>query len=80
MSHQPKKESVGVSELTTAVNRILERRGELLEMRLRAVGGILRLLGFSTERLGAYGRGLTLLNSVRRRIHELADKKNHRTV
>lgn len=47
ISHQSEKESVGVAELTTAVNKILERRGELLEMKPRAVGGILRVLGSS---------------------------------
>jgi len=72
--HQTVKESAGVAEITTAVNGILERRGELLEMKPRAVGSILRVLGLSTKRLGASGRGITLLNSVRRRIHELADK------
>jgi hypothetical protein len=56
------------------VNAILERRGESLEMNPRAVGSLLRVLGLSTRRLGASGRCITLLNSVRRRIHELADK------
>jgi len=74
LSHQANKESAGVAEITTAVNEILERRGELLEMKPRAVGSILGVLGLSTKRLGASGRGVTLLNSVRRRIHELAEK------
>jgi len=73
-SHQVGKKSTGVAEITKAVNEILERRGELLEMKPRAVGSILRVLGLSTKRLGASGRGITLLNSVRRRVHELANK------
>lgn len=74
LSHQAGKESGGVAEITTAVNAILERRGESLEMNPRAVGSLLRVLGLPTRRLGASGRSITLLNSVRRRIHELAEE------
>lgn len=73
-SHQPKKESFGVAELTSTVNKTVERRGESLEMNPRAVGNILRALGFSTQRLSATRRGIALLNSIRRRIHQLASK------
>ena len=73
-SHQSQKERVGVAELTTTVNKVLERRGELLVMNPRAVGNILRALGFSTQRLTAIRRGIVLLNSVRQRIHRLASK------
>jgi len=41
-------------------------------MNPRAVGNILRALGFSTQRLSATRRGIFLLNSVRRQIHQLA--------
>ncbi len=51
----------------------LEQCGEFLEMKPPAVGSILRALGLSTKRLGASGRRIILLNSVRRRIHRLAD-------
>lgn len=73
-SHQAKKECVGVAEITATVNKILERRGELLKMNPRALGNILRALGFSTQRLSATRRGIILLNSVRQRIHRLASK------
>jgi len=73
-SHQSKKESIGVAELTSTVNKTLVRRGESLEMNPRAVGNILRALGFSTQRLSATRRGIFLLNSIRRRIHQLASK------
>jgi hypothetical protein len=71
-SHQAKKECLGVAEITTMVNKTLERHGESLEMNPRAVGNILRALGFSTQRLSATRRGIFLLNSVRRHIHQLA--------
>jgi hypothetical protein len=75
-SHQSQKTQIGVAELTTTINRTLERRGELLVMNPRAVGNILRALGFSTQRLTAIQRGIILLNSVRLRIHQLASKYN----
>ena len=43
-------------------------------MNPRAVGNILRALGFSTQRLSATRRGILLLNSIRQRIHQLASK------
>jgi hypothetical protein len=61
-----------VAEITAAANRILESRGELVELKPRAMGDLLRNLGFPTKRLGAERRGFTLLNSVRKRIHDLA--------
>jgi hypothetical protein len=70
--HQAEKECLGVAEITSTVNKTLERRGESLEMNPRAVGNILRALGFSTQRLSATRRGIFLLNSVRRQIHQLA--------
>src|SRR6266404_4059790 len=75
-AHQSQKKHIGVAELTATTNRILEGRGELLVMNPRAVGNILRALGFSTQRLTAIQRGIILLNSVRLRIHQLASKYN----
>jgi len=43
-----------------------------LTLKPRAIGSILRSLGFTAQRLSAAGRGTTLLNSVRQRIHDLA--------
>jgi hypothetical protein len=71
-SHEEKKHCVRVGELTTAVNAILEQRGELLELKPRTIGYRLRALGLTTKRLDAAGRGLLLLAAIRRRIHRLA--------
>jgi hypothetical protein len=72
LCHQPEKQDLGVAEITAATNKILENRGELIQLKPRAVGGLLRDLRFATKRLGAERRGFTLLNSVRKRIHDLA--------
>lgn len=72
LSKDEKRASAGVAEITFRVNRILENNGELLVLAPRAVGSVLRTLGFSTQRLGAVGRGITLLNSVKQRIYDLA--------
>jgi hypothetical protein len=76
LCHEPEKQALGVAEITAAANKILEKRGELIELKARSVGSHLRSLGFATKRLDAKGRGFTLLNSVRKRIHELA--KSHK--
>lgn len=72
LCHQPEKQALGVAEITAASNEILENRGELVDLKPRAVRDLLRNLGFPTKRLGAERRGFTLLNSVRKRIHDLA--------
>lgn len=72
LCHKPDKASAFVGEITTAANEILEQRGEALELKPRLVGSKLRLLGLATTRLDASGRGILLLDSVRKRIHEMA--------
>lgn len=72
LAKDEERASVGVAEITVRVNQILENNGELLVLSPRAVGSVLRTLGFSTQRLGAAGRGITLLNSVKQRVYELA--------
>ena len=72
LCHKEKKESVYVAEIATAANAILGRRGEALELNPRSVGGIVRILGLSTTRLDASGRGILLWEAVRQRIHRLA--------
>lgn len=72
MCHEDKRQSVHVRDVTVASNRILEERGELLEMTSRAVGNKLRSLGLSTSRLDAAGRGFLLTREIRQRIHRLA--------
>lgn len=72
MCHEEKRQSVHVKDVTDASNRILEERGELLEMTSRAVGGKLRSLGLATSRLDAAGRGFVLTREIRQHIHQLA--------
>jgi hypothetical protein len=72
---QENKATVSVAELTNRLNELPERNGELLVLQPRAVGSILRTLGFPTQRLGSTSRGITLLNSVKQRIHELASAR-----
>ena len=73
VSHNVKQGSVGVAQITSAVNYVLAGHGESLQLTARAVGSLLRQMGFSTRRLGATGRGITLLSSIRERIHSLAE-------
>jgi hypothetical protein len=54
------------------VDKILDERGELLEMKPRAVGHKLKALGLATRRLDASRRGVVLLDALRERIHKLA--------
>ena len=70
-----KKESslLYVGEIASGVNAVLERgRGEMLELTPRQVGSKLRSMGITTKRLDGLGRGIQLLDPVRRRIHRLA--------
>jgi hypothetical protein len=73
VSHNDKKGSVGVGQITSTVNDVLGEQGESLQLTARAVGSLLRQLGFPTSRLGAPGRGVTLLSSIRERIHRTAE-------
>ena len=74
LRHRPEKQDVGVAEIDTMANTVLEKRRELIELKPRSVGDLLRHLGLATKRLGATRRGFTLLNSVRKQIHELANR------
>jgi len=66
------KSSVRVGEITSAVNAILCRNGELMDIEPRTIGYRLKALGFATERLDASGRGITLDLATRRRINVLS--------
>ena len=57
--HREKNEAVHVGEVTALVNRILARRGELLNLQARAVGDRLRGLSIPPIRLDAHGRGFS---------------------
>jgi hypothetical protein len=70
--HEKKREFARVGEITNAVNGILERSGELLELNPRAIGYKLRALGLTTKRLDAASRGMFLVRATRLRIHKLA--------
>jgi len=67
-----KRDWAYVGEFTTVANAILEGRGEQIKLEPRAVGDILRAIGLFTRRLGRAGRGVLLVNEIRRKIHELA--------
>lgn len=70
--HATKENALTVGAIARETNKLLERMGEILSLQPRAVGSILRSLRIPTEGLGAQGRGITLLKSVRTRIHFLA--------
>jgi hypothetical protein len=67
-----KRPEVLVGELTATANAILAGRGEPSSLEPRQVGAILGRLGFTTTRLGKYGRGLPLQREIRARAHQLA--------
>lgn len=70
--HQRKKDRVYVGDITSMANEILNQGGETLQMEPRSVGHKLKLQGLATKQIGPAGRGLTLLEAVRRQIHKLA--------
>lgn len=72
LCHEDNKDSLHVGVITARVNKILDERGERLEMKPKSVGHRLKALGISTRRLDAAGRGVLLLEAVCERIHKLA--------
>lgn len=64
--------SLLVGKISIRVERLLATYDVSQEIRPRAVGAILRTLGFRTERLGNSGRGIHLTGNVGLHIHELA--------
>lgn len=72
LCHEANRSSIYVSELAEASNAILENRKEIIRLEPRAVGDVLRNIGVYSERLGSAGRGIRLLNDMRRKIHRLA--------
>lgn len=59
-------------DLCSTVNGWLAQNGEPDPLTPRAVGDVLRSLGFRTEKLGNRGRGLRLTRAVKRQIHQVA--------
>ena len=72
LCHDNARQFARVAEITNAVNAILERSGELLELKPRTIGYKLKALGLTTKRLDAAGRGMPLLRATRALIHRLA--------
>jgi hypothetical protein len=62
-----------VVELTRLVNTILAGRGEDTVLSTEKVGWKLRSLGLPTQAIGRDGKGLQLLDPIKKRIHELAE-------
>lgn len=69
--HEPDAGRVIVGQIAGWINRTCTRVGEDASLKPRAVGAIVKALGFVTEKVSAYGRGLRLTPEVRRRIHGL---------
>ncbi len=69
-----RRESVYVSEVAAAANKILQESGEPMQMTFRAVGSKIRSLGLTTRRLDSAGRGFLLTNETRKRINSVADE------
>jgi hypothetical protein len=69
-----------VAEMTECVNTVLRDRGEMLDVSPETVGWTLRTLGFHTRFIPGGKKGLSLLNDVRERIHDLAAAYGVRTL
>ena len=79
--HEKKKRDWAyVAEFATVANSILEGRGEQIKLEPRAVGDVLRSVGLFTRRLCSAGRGVLLVNEIRRKIHQLAWRFGVRSV
>jgi len=72
LCHESDRESFHVADVTKEANKILERRGEPLEMNSWTVGRKLNGLGITTKKLDSAGRGALLLNAMRFLVHKLA--------
>jgi hypothetical protein len=71
LCHQDKGE-VFVKEIAVEVNRVLVARGETRKLSPEKVGHKLRKVGMFTRRLNHAGNGLTLDQTTRIRLHEVA--------
>lgn len=63
---------VYAGDLASDIRAISKGRGEQINIKPRAVGELLRSLGFKPDRLDRYGRGILLCEAVVDRAHELA--------
>jgi hypothetical protein len=63
---------VYAAQLAEHVRVISKGRGDQIDLKPRAIGDLLRGLGFTTERLDRNGRGILLCREVIDKVHELA--------
>lgn len=61
-----------VGSLASTVSEVLWGNDETYQLSPRAVGAVLRSLGFNSEKLGNQGRGFRLTKEFVRRVHEVA--------
>ena len=65
-------DEIYVGEIAEAVRVLNQGRGEMSNPSPRALGEVLRALGFATEKLDKHGRGVLLGREIYRKIHEVA--------
>jgi hypothetical protein len=70
--HRREKE-MGVTELTTAINDVLDSRGEIRQYSPVEIGKLLKKLGLPRESRN-FGMALVFDRATSRRVHELASK------
>ncbi|MGB8493869.1 MAG: hypothetical protein WCE53_05660 [Candidatus Acidiferrum sp.] len=80
LCHEKDRQSFHVADVSNNANKILEQRGESLEMNPWTVGRRLNSLGITTKRLDSAGRGALLLNAMRDLVHKLAWERKVETV
>jgi len=71
--HDQQCSTVLVGQIASIVNVHRRRVGEEADLKARGVGSILKSLGFVTDKIQSFGRGLLLTAPVKRRIHELLE-------
>jgi hypothetical protein len=71
--HDPeRREAVHVGEIAKIVNEIRMGRGATHKLDPRKIGHVLRSLDFRTQDVDSAGRGVLLVEKVRRAVHRLA--------
>ena len=61
-----------MTELAELVSVVLSEIGETFTLHPRAVGALVRALGFHSEKLGSQGRGIRMTSGFKRKAHEIA--------
>jgi|ERR1700687_4934959 len=69
--HAKDSSTVLVGQVATWINACRRNIGEEADLKPRAVGAILKSLGFTTDKVDSFGRGLRLTVEVKRKIHQL---------